>query len=125
MSTDQPASSTTILVVDDDPLIAMTTVDMLEDLGHRVIEANSGAEALDVLKREPSIDLVITDHSMPQMTGAELAIAALELRPGLPILLSTGYADLPPGFELDLPRLPKPFQQDQLQKAVDALLPNR
>ena len=55
-----------MLVVDDDALIAMTTVDMLEDLGFKVIEANSGTRALEVIKDNSSIDLLITDYAMPR-----------------------------------------------------------
>ena len=112
----------TILVVDDDPLIAMSTVDMLEDLGHVVIEANSGARALEILQSDPKVDFLITDYSMPKMTGAQLAEAARELRPDLPILLATGYADLPPGSDIDLPRLGKPYQQSQLAAHISRVL---
>jgi signal transduction histidine kinase/DNA-binding response OmpR family regulator len=111
-----------ILFVDDDPLIAMSTTEMLEDLGHRVIGANSGLHALDIIKSEQPIDLMMTDHVMPGMTGIELAAASRELRPSLPILLATGYAELPEGAQLDLPRLAKPYHQDQLRDRLDQLL---
>ena len=123
----QPASakvnrSAIILFVDDDPLIAMSTTEMLEDLGHRVIGANSGLHALDILKSAQPIDLMMTDHVMPGMTGIELAAASREVRPSLPILLATGYAELPEGAQLDLPRLAKPYHQDQLRDRLDQLL---
>ncbi|WP_455273603.1 ATP-binding protein [Rhizobium herbae] len=111
-----------ILVVDDDALIAMSTVDMLEDLGHEVLEANSGARALDFLRAGDQIDLMITDYSMPGMNGAQLAKAALEINPALPILVATGYADLPPGAGIDLPRLGKPYTQDQLALEIAKVL---
>jgi CheY-like chemotaxis protein len=111
-----------ILFVDDDPLIAMSTVEMLEDLGHRVIGASSAAHALDILKSEQPIDLLVTDHVMPGMTGMELAAASRQVRPSLPILLATGYADLPEGTQLDLPRLAKPYHQDQLRDRLEQLL---
>jgi CheY-like chemotaxis protein len=114
--------SAVILFVDDDPLIAMSTTEMLEDLGHRVIGANSGLHALDIIKSEQPIDLMMTDHVMPGMTGIELAAASRELRPSLPILLATGYAELPEGAQLDLPRLAKPYHQDQLRDRLDQLL---
>jgi PAS domain S-box-containing protein len=114
--------SAVILFVDDDPLIAMSTMEMLEDLGHRVIGANSGLHALDIIKSEQPIDLMMTDHVMPGMTGIELAAASRRLRPSLPILLATGYADLPEGAQLDLPRLAKPYHQDQLRDRLDQLL---
>jgi signal transduction histidine kinase/DNA-binding response OmpR family regulator len=111
-----------ILFVDDDPLIAMSTTEMLEDLGHRVIGANSGHHALDILNSEQPIDLMVTDHVMPGMTGIELAARSRQVRPALPILLATGYADLPEGAPLDLPRLAKPYHQDQLRDRLDQLL---
>jgi signal transduction histidine kinase/CheY-like chemotaxis protein len=114
--------SAVILFVDDDPLIAMSTTEMLEDLGHKVIGANSGLHALDIIKSEQPIDLMMTDHVMPGMTGIELAAASREVRPSLPILLATGYADLPEGAQLDLPRLAKPYHQDQLRDRLDQLL---
>jgi PAS domain S-box-containing protein len=114
--------SAVILFVDDDPLIAMSTTEMLEDLGHRVIGANSGLHALDILRSEQPIDLMMTDHVMPGMTGVELAAASRQVRPSLPILLATGYAELPEGAQLDLPRLAKPYHQDQLRDRLDQLL---
>jgi PAS domain S-box-containing protein len=114
--------SAVILFVDDDPLIAMSTTEMLEDLGHRVIGASSGLHALDIIKSDQPIDLMMTDHVMPGMTGLELAAASRQLRPSLPILLATGYAELPEGAQLDLPRLAKPYHQDQLRDRLDQLL---
>nr|WP_320109698.1 ATP-binding protein [Rhodopseudomonas sp. P2A-2r] len=116
------ARSAVILFVDDDPLIAMSTTEMLEDLGHRVIGVNSGRHALDILRSEQPLDLMMTDHVMPGMTGIELAAASREVRPSLPILLATGYAELPEGTQLDLPRLAKPYHQDQLRERLDQLL---
>jgi PAS domain S-box-containing protein len=114
--------SAVILFVDDDPLIAMSTMEMLEDLGHQVIGASSGLHALDIIKSDQPIDLMMTDHVMPGMTGIELAAASREVRPSLPILLATGYADLPEGAQPDLPRLAKPYHQDQLRDRLDQLL---
>jgi PAS domain S-box-containing protein len=111
-----------ILAVDDDPLVAMSTVDMLEDLGHEVVEANSGADALEILRGGGAFDLMITDFSMPRMNGVELAEAARAIMPDLPILLATGYAELPAGRQLGLPRLGKPYNQDQLAAEVRKLL---
>jgi signal transduction histidine kinase len=111
--------SLTILVVDDDPLVCGGTAAMLEDLGHAVIEANSAVEALERLDRGPDIELVITDHAMPGMTGSDLARAIREKRPDLPIILSSGYADLPHvDTTTDLPRLSKPFLQADLAMAI-------
>lgn len=112
------ASPATILVVDDDALIAMSTLDLIEDLGYSVFEANSGSGALDILRSGAPVDLIVTDYAMPGMTGVELAGAARELRPDLPVLLATGYAELPSGATTDLPRLAKPFRQDQLATEI-------
>ncbi|MNL30470.1 Transcriptional regulatory protein QseF [compost metagenome] len=108
-----------MLAVDDDALVLMNTTLMLEDLGHQVIEAYSGPEALSALRQEDNrIDLVITDHSMPKMTGAQLAAEIATEWPGLPVVLATGYAELPDGSGSHLPRLPKPFSQQQLSEMI-------
>jgi signal transduction histidine kinase len=114
--------SAIILVVDDDPLVAMSTVDMLEDLGHRVIEANSADQALRILEAGRPIDLLLTDHAMPGMTGVELAKIARKRRPAMPVLLATGYTDLPAGQKIDVPRLSKPYMQNELRDQINRLL---
>ena len=119
-----PPPSSVILVVDDDALINMSTVDMVQDLGHTVLEAYSGKEALQILGSQ-RVDALITDYAMPGMTGVELANRARELHPGLPILLATGYADLPSGTTTDLPRLAKPYQQTELATQISRLLAGR
>jgi len=111
-----------ILVVDDDPLIAMSTVGMLEDLGHTVIEANSGERALEIIDAGQEIDLMMTDQAMPGMTGIQLAEIVRSRRPDLPVLLATGYTDLPAGKLANLRRLSKPYQQAQLQAEIKKLL---
>ncbi len=100
----------------------MSTVDMLEDLGHEVVEAISGAQALEILRSDGAFDLMITDFAMPRMNGAELAEAALTLHPDLPILVATGYAELPSGERLGLPRLGKPYSQNQLAAEINRLI---
>ncbi|WP_431269719.1 ATP-binding protein [Dankookia sp. P2] len=112
----------TLLLVDDDPLVLASTAAMLEDLGHHVIEAASAHEALDRLQAGLAADLVITDYAMPGMTGLELAEALHRLRPGLPVLLATGYAELQGEDTRGLPRLDKPFEQAALARATDACL---
>jgi len=110
-----------ILLVDDDPLIAMSSADMLMDLGHDVVEAHSGKEALEHLGDGTGFDLLITDYSMPGMTGGDLAIAVRHIVPKLPILIASGYAELPPGVDLDVARLGKPYTQDQLERELHKL----
>ena len=74
------------------------------------------------LRDNRTVDLLITDYSMPRMNGAQLATAAREIRPELPILLATGYAELPPGFGVDLPRIGKPYRQEQLAAEIVKVL---
>jgi CheY-like chemotaxis protein len=107
-----------ILVVDDDTLVLTNTAAMLEDLGHTIIEASSADRALDLLVNEVAVDLVITDHAMPQMTGAELAAQIRGRWPDLPIIVATGYAEWPPGIAEQVIKLAKPFDQQQLAAAV-------
>ena len=114
-----------VLAVDDDVLVLFNTVAMLEDMGHEVWQAASGREALARVRNGEPLDLVITDQAMPQMTGAQLASVICEERPDLPILLATGYADLPPGKQADLPRLGKPFLQRDLARAIAELAVER
>ena len=111
-----------ILLVDDDALISMSTAAMLEDLGHRVVETNSGAQALEAVDSGEPFDLVITDYSMPRMNGAQLAEEVRKRLPQIPILLATGYAEFPPGFQLDLPRLSKPYHQHRLDEEIRRLV---
>jgi PAS domain S-box-containing protein len=108
----------TILAVDDDALVLMNTVAMLEDLGHTTFEAYSAKEALEILRREDSIDLVITDQAMPKMSGTQFAQAIKSEWPDMPVLLATGYADRVPGDEFGLPKLAKPFLQRDLAEAL-------
>lgn len=106
-----------VLAVDDDPLVLMNTVMMLEDMGHTVCEASSGAQALAFLA-ERNIDLIVTDQAMPQMTGSQLADIVRDRWPGVPIVLATGYSELPPEARADLLRLSKPFGERQLEDII-------
>jgi len=115
----------TILAVDDDALVLMNTVHMLEDLGHTVFEAYSGYEALEILKREDGIDLVVTDQAMPKMTGIELAKIIKREWPDIPVLLATGYADRVRGDDVGLPKLTKPYMQRELAEAIVRMNPPR
>lgn len=121
VSPPSPAESRPLVIVavDDDPLVLMNTQAMLEDMGHTVIDAISGAEALSKLDGAGKVDLVITDHAMPAMTGSQLAREIRARWPALPVVLATGYAELPAGGNEELPRLSKPFSQAELAKVVE------
>ena len=120
-STPRSTRSLSVLAVDDDSLVAINTAAMLEDLGHRVTVAYSGKEALQAMEGE-RFDLLVVDHAMPNMTGAELIERVKGRDPAQPILLATGYAELPAGAAADVPRLAKPFLQSALQRAIAAAM---
>jgi PAS domain S-box-containing protein len=111
-----------ILLVDDDRLVASSTTALLEELGYKVTVADTPAAALEIIRSDQPIDLVLTDFLMPKMNGSELAKAARLERPDLPILLVTGYAELSEAHEIDLPRLSKPFRLHDLQTQLRRLL---
>jgi signal transduction histidine kinase len=107
-----------ILAVDDDVLVLFNTAEMLRDEGHLVSTAHSAAQALEQL-RDSRFDLIITDHAMPKMTGAQLALEVRRMQPSLPVLLVSGYAELPAGTDAEqLPLLAKPFSQAALLQAI-------
>ncbi len=113
----------TVLAVDDDDLVLMNTVALLEDLGHKVFEAHSGEQALEIFRREPGIDLIVTDQGMPKMTGIQFAEAARAERDDVPVILATGYGELPSHETLAWIKLSKPFGLAELSRALAAALP--
>jgi CheY-like chemotaxis protein len=117
-----PDKQRTILFVEDEIIIAMVAGAMISDLGYRVLEAASGQQALKILETGATVDLLITDFSMPRMNGDALVKAARALRPGLPVLIATGYSELPEGVDIDVRRLGKPYQQEQLKTEIEKLL---
>ncbi|UTP39831.1 PAS domain S-box protein [Phenylobacterium sp. LH3H17] len=106
-----------VLAVDDDHLVLLNLAAMLEDLGHRPIAASSAAEALERLG-ETRVDVVITDHAMPQMSGLQLAEEIARRYGDLPVILATGYAELSPGEGETTPRLAKPYTQSELAQIL-------
>jgi CheY-like chemotaxis protein len=92
---------------------------LLRDLGHEVVEASGGAQALGKLGARLQVDAVVTDYR-PRMSGAELAARIRAAHPGRPILLITGYTDLTAEVS-DLPRLANPFRQADLSARLEAL----
>jgi PAS domain S-box-containing protein len=110
-----------ILVVDDDSLVSMNTAYMLMDLGHSVLEASSGAHALRVFETDSQFDVVITDYAMPGMTGVDLATKIKEVRPQLPVIIATGYAELQSNVALGFPRLSKPYTQKELAEVLQTV----
>lgn len=118
--------SGTVLVVEDEVLVQMLVLEVLDELGVTALEANDGPSALEVLSANPAIELLVTDVGLPGMNGRQLAEAARELRPDLPVLFVTGYAEkaadssafLGPGMEM----ITKPFALEQLSRKVTEML---
>lgn len=120
----QPVSESgrnrTVLLVDDDHLVRDMLGDVLRQYGYQVRQAHSGEQALALLDDE--IDLLLTDFAMPEFNGAQLALAAREGYPQLPVVLLTGYAELQ---GLELPGsvvIQKPVQSDQLARVLNEML---
>jgi CheY-like chemotaxis protein len=118
----KPTRHLAVLVVDDDPLVLASTSGMLEDLGHTTAEAESGQEALGLMRGGRQFDLVITDYAMPGMTGLQLADELHRHWRQLPVVLATGYAELQGTAIHRLTRLPKPFGQEALAEAIEECL---
>ena len=107
-----------VLAVDDDSLVLANVTVMLEDLGHKVIAVGSGARAIEEIEAMPAIDVLITDQAMPVMTGLQLIEILRARRPKLPVVLATGYAELPQGVSASIGRLSKPFTQRALAQVL-------
>lgn len=114
-----------IVVVDDDPLVLNATGAVLQDLGHCVTELASAEEALQVLETQQDIDILITDHAMPGMTGAQL-VSEVNIRwPALPVVLATGYAEIPADLSDGATRLSKPYDRMGLAEAIAKAMEDR
>ena len=111
----------TILLVDDEDLVRLSTADMLAETGFAVIEAASAEEALSVLRRGTNVNAVVTDHLMPGMTGVDLARIVKETWPHTPVLIVSGYAE-GEGIAPELPRLSKPFRKSDLTGSLVSLM---
>ena len=108
-----------ILLVDDEPLVRIGTALMLEELDHRVIQAATAAEGLQLLAENDDIDVIITDFRMPDMDGVEMIEQARLKRSAIPAILMTGYAPDDERFStLDIPRISKPFGIGELESAL-------
>ena len=113
-------STGTALLVDDEELARMSTADMLEELGYRVVETDSAEKALRLLSDGLQPNVLVTDHLMPGLTGTELARAVRKLHSAVPVLLISGFAEVDE-IAADLPRLTKPFRQHELAASLAGL----
>jgi CheY-like chemotaxis protein len=115
------ASRRKVLVVDDEALVRMATVEMVSECGLAVDEAGDGAEALQRLADDPEIDVLLTDLGLPGMPGAELIRQARAMRPALAIVVASGYSrdgTVDAGIPQDAEYLSKPFDAAQLRRAI-------
>lgn len=106
-----------VLCVDDDYLVLMNTMMMLEELGHEVTEATSAEQALQKLG-SGKFDLLVTDFAMPGMNGYQLILEVERRHPGTPVLMVSGYANLPDRAATAIQQLGKPFSESQLAAAL-------
>jgi PAS domain S-box-containing protein len=119
MKEDLEVRALRVLAVDDDALVLFNTAAMLEDLGHTVLQANSGAAALELLRHYP-VDIVLTDHLMPKMTGLQLLDAVKAQWPDVQGILATGFAEIPGEADAKVKalRLNKPFNEKDLARIL-------
>lgn len=111
------SARTPILLAEDEAMLRVIAVEMLEDAGFEVFEAGDGVEALELLKANPQIVLLVSDIKMPRMDGYALVEAGIALKPELKVLLMTGYAQEPPPAVLrarEVQILHKPFNLEKL-----------
>ena len=120
-----PVRALRVLLVDDHAGVRATTAALLEDLGHQATEAGNGSEAIALLGKEPgAFDLIISDYAMPHVSGAEVIEKARQIKPGLPAIIITGYAEAQ-----SISRRPenvlvlgKPFSAEQLRDAIGGIV---
>ena len=119
MATSEPHKAVA-LVVDDEAGVRMCTADVLLDMGYEVVEADSAEDALRELERGLVPSLLITDHLMPGMSGAELVKIVRATRPTLQVAIVSGYSEVD-GIPADIPLLTKPFRNAELAECLGAL----
>jgi two-component system NtrC family sensor kinase len=118
-----PTGRATVLLVEDDAEVRGTSIAMVQDLGHQVLIARTGAEALALIKAGNPIDILLTDLVRPgQMSGVALAEAAAAVAPGIKIVVTTGYPSHPELLRSQIPVLPKPFTRQDLDTMIRAQL---
>lgn len=108
----------TIILVEDEVLIRINTADMLEDLGHKVIETGTAAQALAVAEAQ-DFDILVTDIGLPDMNGGDLAKEVRRLKPNAGIIFATGQSEIPDGADADAVLLVKPYSDESLRRALD------
>ena len=107
-----------ILVIDDDEAVRISVSEMLRSLGHEIVEAASGRQGLRLLDGGAQIDLVLTDHAMPEMTGAEFAERIHKTRPSLKVAIMTGNTEAVPATKAIAATIRKPFSREALSEQL-------
>jgi signal transduction histidine kinase/DNA-binding response OmpR family regulator len=117
-----PVRPLRVLVVEDDVVVRTATIDVLAELGHAGVEASNGREALQ--KLDPSLDLLLTDIGLPDMSGADLAAECLKRQPRLRVVFATGYNNSLDMAAIGVPGtlLGKPFVLADLKRAVETAM---
>ncbi len=118
-----PVQRGKVLVVEDVALIRMTTMDMVEQMGFDAVEAGDAAEALQILRTDDTIAILLTDLGLPGMSGRELVQEALKLKPHLKVIIASGYSTSKEDereFPANIGYLTKPFDMQQLRRVLDA-----
>lgn len=120
-----PPGPLRVMLVEDEPLIAMSIADLLESYGHSVVEARSGAQAKAAVERDEAFDVLLTDLGLPDIDGAALAEWCRQRRPGVPIVFSTGRDDFAPPAALrqggPVAVMTKPFDGETLRRSLDSV----
>jgi CheY-like chemotaxis protein len=122
--TEPPLEGRTVLVIDDEDLVRDVVARMIDDLGYNAVTARNGADGLDLIDRQ-QIDAVLVDMTMPNMSGADVIAALRTKKPGLPVVLCSGYDRASKGPVTADAYLPKPFRLDALERTLAKLLPLR
>lgn len=115
----------TVLVVEDEVLVQMLVLEVLQDLELRALDANDAPSALEILRADGPIDLLVTDVGLPGMNGRELAETARGFRPDLKVLFVTGYADRAQAGEFvgdGMDMIVKPFALDHLANKITEMV---
>ncbi|HET7086299.1 MAG TPA: response regulator [Rhizomicrobium sp.] len=115
---DNNNSTAKVLVVEDMALLRMSTMEMVEQAGFAALGAGDGAQALALLRQDDRIAILVTDLGLPGMSGRQLVEEALRLKPGLKVIVASGYRE--EGFGTGVAILRKPFGLQQLRKALES-----
>ena len=122
------AAPLVILLVEDEPMLRQVVALTLKGEGFVVVEAGDGSAGLEILKSDKAIDVLLTDVRMPGLNGYQLAVSALTLRPRMPVILMTGYADdeIPDAIrQAKIPMIRKPFNFAKLGGSIREIVSSR